>query len=316
MNEHLISTFMFTGQGAQYPDMGRGLRTHNPYFEECIQKCYSLFKEHGIYLEKAIGTEEVNTTLYTQPALFSLEYALACLWQSWGLTPNILIGHSIGELVACTFSGVISLPDACQLVSSRATLMNSIKIDGGMLAILADYDQITPILPKEIDIAGYNTKKQVVVAGATEDLSRFKAHLRDLKIKSIPLVVSHPFHSRYMQPILNEFINTNVDIAFNKANIPIVSNITGNITINFDIEYFAKHIVSAVQFYPSMQCAQKMDCNLWIECGPVPMLINMIKKEVSADQLIPSFQSKDPLDMSINDSKQKLIAQDILHGNY
>lgn len=309
MNQSKSLLFLFTGQGAQYPSMLSHLLQREPLFKKAIDQCFKLFKSHDIDLENKYHTPDVNQTRYTQPALFSLEYALCNLWQSWGVSPNMMIGHSIGEIVACTMAGVFSLEEACYLVSTRAKLMDEIKVDGGMLAILAELNQFEDLIPETIDIAGYNSRKQIIVSGLKTDLFSLQQKLKSQNIRTVPLKVSHPFHSRYMLPMIDDFIHEISTMSFAKPQIKIYSNLTAKPCESFDAEYFAKHITHPVYFYQSIQQVLDDQEPIILECGPGPILTSLVKKDHPHLRLIPSCNKLDPSNLFIDEAKSQILEE-------
>ena len=306
--------FLFTGQGCQYPNMLQALYDNENLFKRTLDECFEIFSSFGVDLPTAFSSEAVHSTNFTQPALFSIEYALAMLWKSWDINPNSLIGHSIGEIVACTVANVLSLHDACKLVSVRANLMNSVNVNGGMLAILAEFDQFKDLLPNEIDIAGFNGKKQIVVSGLKEDISKLHNVLKSHNVRAVPLKVSHPFHSRHMSVMLDDFKKQLETLSFNKPSIPIISNLSGKIQNDFDIHYFAQHIISPVHFIQSIETVLESDHHFFLECGPAPVLSRTIQKDFNEITTVSSCEKSDPLCLSIYDAKKEIsniVIQDI-----
>ncbi len=309
MNQSKSLLFLFTGQGAQYPNMLSELMQKEPVFKKSMNQCFKLFQSYHIDLNHKYHSSEVNQTRYTQPALFSVEYALSQLWQSWGISPNLMIGHSIGEIVACTIADVFSLEDACNLVSIRARLMDSIQVDGGMLAILGEFNRFKHMIPETIDIAGYNAQKQIVVSGLKKDLSSFQAQLKSENIRSIPLKVSHPFHSRYMSPMIDEFTHHISSMSFAKPKITIYSNLTSKPYEAFDADYFARHITHPVHFYQSIQQVLNVQDPVMLECGPGPILTSLVKKDHPHCKIIPSCDKLDSSNLFINEAKSQILEE-------
>ena len=157
--------FLLSGQGSQYPNMANEFIRQHQQFRNKFEECLECFDKHGCNLKNIWGTTDINQTKYTQGALFAVEYAAACFWQYHGITPHMLIGHSIGEIVAATFAGVMSLDKACYLVTQRSKLMDAVSVDGGMLAVLAPREKWIQLLPTSIDVALYNANSQIVLSG-------------------------------------------------------------------------------------------------------------------------------------------------------
>lgn len=269
--------FLLSGQGSQYPNMANEFMSQHKQFKNKFDECLEYFDKFGCNLSDIWSTEQINQTKYTQGALFAVEYASACFWQYHGITPHILIGHSIGEIVAATFAGVISLEKACYLVTQRSKLMDAVSVDGSMLAVLAPREKWIHLLPTSIDVALYNAPSQIVLSGLSNDISAFSATLKEAKIRSIILNVSHPFHSRFMTPCIEDFEAAIEDIPFNKPDFPIIGNINATVVNEYDHTYWADHIIEPVKFSQSIELAVKLGANIFLECGPQPTLIKIIK---------------------------------------
>ena len=214
-DEHSRVAFLFTGQGAQHVGMGRALEQRHPHFRASIDECDAILQPllgrsiREILYPSAIGDAElINQTIYTQPALFALEYALAKLWWSWGVRPSHVLGHSIGEYVAACMAGILTLEDALQMVVQRSQLMQSISVPGGMAAVMATEEEVAQRLApyaESVSIAAVNGPKHVVISGAAASLELISGSFHRDGISLIPLKVSHAFHSPLMEPVLDQF---------------------------------------------------------------------------------------------------------------
>ncbi len=282
--------FLFTGQGSQYLGMGSGIYNRYPVFNRCINECDALFEPHLnmsikalMFGESEAAAEKINQTAYTQPALFSLQYALAKLWMSWGIQPDVLLGHSIGEVVAATVSGVFSLTDAVKLVAVRGSLMQSVKARGGMLAIQAKANAIAPLIKDNADLGfgAFNGPDQVVVSGALESINRLQAQLENDGVRSKLLPVSSAFHSPLMDEVHDPFEKVLSEITFNAPKLAFVSNLSGKIATEEEVcnpLYWIKHIREPVNFVAGMHCVQERGRHVMIEIGPSNALLNMGRK--------------------------------------
>jgi acyl transferase domain-containing protein/SAM-dependent methyltransferase/acyl carrier protein len=282
--------FIFTGQGAQFPGMGRALYDHHPLFRERIDQCDELLRpmlgrsiRDVLYPRQPADEALIHQTLYTQPALFALEYALAQLWLAWGVRPAWVLGHSLGEYTAACVAGAVTLPDALKMVAVRAQAMQSSEAGGQMWAIMAPEEQVAELLSgqaRAVSIAAVNGPRQVVISGRADAVQPLVGMLRAQNVAVTQLNVSHAFHSPMMEPVLDGFEAAIAGIQFKPPRLTLISNVSGAPAGLDEIgrpDYWRRHMRSPVRFMDGMRSLAGQGCRLFVEIGPQPVLSGMAK---------------------------------------
>ena len=274
--------FLFSGQGSQYAGMGAALYRAHPIFREALDRCAVLLesKLDRPLLEVMFGSRDtaslLDQTKYTQPALFALEYSLAQLWLEWGIVPDAVIGHSIGELTAACVAGMLSLEDGLALVAERGRLMQALP-PGAMAAVMASEDVVRDMVAATksgLSIAAVNSPQTTVVSGRPAALREFTRLLEARGVRSTALSVSHAFHSSLMEPMLDAFAVVARRIPWKPPRIPIVSNLTGRaLEGSLDAGYWRDHVRQPVRFADGLQSLHAMEIRRFLEVGPGSALL-------------------------------------------
>jgi acyl transferase domain-containing protein len=280
---HPPVVFMFPGQGSQYIQMGRQLYDQEPVFRQSVDRCAEilrplldldlrevLYPTPGNQQAEEQAIARLNQTCYTQPALFTIEYALAQLWQSWGVQPAAMIGHSIGEFVAACLAGVFSLADALKLVATRAQMMWKLP-RGSMLSVRLAAAEVAAYLPPELAIAAINGPSLCVVSGPTAAVAQLQQDLEAKDVVCKLLYTSHAFHSAMMAPVIAPFAELLQTIELSAPTIPFVSTVTATwITPEqaTDPHYWATHLRETVRFAEGVQTLWQHPERVLLEVGP------------------------------------------------
>lgn len=290
-------TMIFSGQGSQYVGMGKDLYRHEPVFQEHLDRCCDLLMPHlGLDLRQILYPEagraeeaqqQLQQTAIAQPAIFAIEYALAQLWISWGVKPQAMIGHSIGEYVAACLAQVFDLEDALKLVAARGRLMQQLPA-GAMLAVPLSATEIAPFLTPDLAIAAINTPSSTVLAGSLEAIADLEKQLEAKELHYRRLHTSHAFHSAMMEPMLPDFLTLLAKVKLQPPQISYVSNVTGTWitkTEATDPQYWLKHIRQTVRFAEGLQQILKEPQNLLLEVGAGKTLSTLARQQVTRSPL-------------------------------
>lgn len=281
LRRKLKTALVFTGQGAQHAGMGRQLYDTEPRFKAAIDRCAALMdKDLGAplldVLYGASSAQYLTNTRYVQPALFAVEYALADLLRHWGVEPDFVIGHSVGELVAACVAGILDLEGAARFVVVRGRLMGQLPRGGKMLALDATSEEALEWLRGHEDrasLATVNGPRSVVVSGQDDAVDAVAALAIAAGRRTRELEVSHAFHSPLMEPILEELTAAAADLIPSLSSIPVASNVTGTFFEDrVEPGYWSTHVRRPVLFYEGMRTIIEAGCSVVIEVGPHPAL--------------------------------------------
>jgi acyl transferase domain-containing protein/acyl carrier protein len=280
--------FTFSGQGLQYPNIGAGLYTSEPFFRELVDHCADVVRQSAdLDIVRALfggepsgdGACDLDRTALSQPALFIVQFAMARLWMHWGIEPALMLGHSLGEYVAACLGGVFALEDALVLVCERGRLMQQMP-PGAMLSVSMREENVRRLSTAQVAVAAINAPDACVVSGPLEEIEALHNQLRDEGVDCVRLKTSHAFHSGMMDPILRTFADRVALYARRPPSIPFISNVTGTwITSDQaqDPEYWARHLRATVRFLDGIQCVLRSEPGIIVEVGPTQSLVRLCR---------------------------------------
>ncbi|MEU7524613.1 beta-ketoacyl synthase N-terminal-like domain-containing protein [Saccharothrix sp. NPDC042600] len=289
------TAFLFTGSGSQHVGMGEVLYERYPAFRARVDECDALFRPHlgRSIAELMFGRapdagDVIAETRFAHAALFTLEYSLAALWRSWRVEPAVLIGHSVGEVVAATVAGVFSLADGVAFLATRARLIESVANAGGMAAVTAPVEEVAPLLRRwpDLAVAAVNAPRQCVVSGGADSLAAAVEALRERGTAVKPLRVSSAFHSPLVAAASDELREFLAGVEFHEPELTVVSNATGAPAAVDEIttpEYWVRHVNDTVHFAAGVAAIAERGRHVMLEIGPAGVLTALARQCVPED---------------------------------
>jgi acyl transferase domain-containing protein/aryl carrier-like protein len=310
--------FMFPGQGAQHPNMAVEIYRTEPLFRKYVDHCAELFTPHlerdirGILYpepgKEGAAAETLRQTAYAQPALFTVEYALAQLWMEWGVRPQAMIGHSLGELVAACLAGVMSLADAVRIVAARARLMQA-QPSGAMLAVSLSEREARALCGEQLSLAAVNAPALCVISGAQEKIEELQRELGKKQVGSRILVTSHAYHSSLMDGAIAPLRQAFEGITLREPRIPLI-NVHGKwmqAAEATDPRYWASQLRSTVQFSQGIQTVAQLSRPMLLEMGPMQTLCK-ISRQHRGSQSVTALPSLPEPEEGASDFKTLITA--------
>lgn len=294
--------FLFPGQGSQYVGMGRQLYAEEPVFRQTVDQVAQLFQAALGYDLRTLlypttdqeheADQRLQQTHFTQPALFIVEYALAQLWQSWGIHPQAMLGHSIGEYVAACLAGVLSLEDAVELVAIRGQLMQKM-LPGAMLAVSLAAEDVYAVLGN-LSIAAINGEKSCVVAGSEAEIQQLRQRLEQKQVVCSLLKTSHAFHSAMMEPVVEPFVAAVRRVTLKPPQVPYISNVTGGwiqVEEATNPDYWGQQLRQTVRFAEGIHVLQQRPEHIFLEVGPGRVLSTFVRQATPQPVVCDAFAS-------------------------
>jgi phthiocerol/phenolphthiocerol synthesis type-I polyketide synthase E len=296
-------TFLFPGHGSHAVNMTRGLYETETVMRQSVDACSELFKDYfHVDLREIIfpasdreaeAAAFLEKAFYIQSALFVTSYALAMLWRSWGVEPDSVLGYSIGEVVAATVAGVISLPDAVRMTGERSRMMQQLP-PGAMVAVALSEQDVRPLMGDSLDIGAINGPEHATVAGSHEAMEPFKRRLDEQRIPYKAINVPHGYHSRMMDPIIDRYRQVAATVNFRAPEIDFFSSLYGAPATSEELtspDYWAREAREAIRFSPAVEALAATENRIFLEVGPAQLLSKLVRSHPAISKSHAVFSS-------------------------
>lgn len=298
------TAFLFSGQGTQYPGMGTDLYQHSSLFKSLIDECERILEPilgrrltDILYPQNAQDESLIEQTVYAQPAIFALQYALGKLWENWGVEPQAMLGHSTGEYAAACLAGVFSLEDALRLIAHRGKIMQDFPVEGQMAVVYAPLEKVRDLVgafPGQAGVAAINGPEIIVISGEQEAVLQILRRMDDLGIRGMNIKNKLAGHSVLLTPLVEEFRAVAASVSYSSPQKKLISTVTGR-EISEEIaqaDYWCRHLVETVDFAGALSCLRVDGIEICLEIGAQPTLVSMGMENPGGDEMtwLPSLR--------------------------